>query len=75
MRFACRKCLGLASISQYQSDWERAADQARTMRKNSGAPADTSFDAPLRKPPRMRSRTYQKFWREIELWVSVGHAA
>jgi hypothetical protein len=59
-RFACRKCLGLPYVSQYQSDSERAADQARALRRKLGASAESSFYAPLSKPPRMRLRTYQR---------------
>ena len=58
MRFSCRKCLGLAYISQYQSCWERALDQRKALRKKVDALADT--DGPLLKPPRMRWRTYRK---------------
>jgi hypothetical protein len=58
-RFACRKCVGLPYISQYQTDDERAADQARALRRKFGAP-DATFFAPLLRPPRMRWRTYQR---------------
>jgi len=54
MRFACRKCLNLAFLSQYQSDWERAADQARALRKKVGMPVDATLNEPLLRVPRMR---------------------
>jgi hypothetical protein len=62
------------ALSQHQTNWERAAEQMRTLRSKLGDAKATVFDELPPKPSRMRWSTYERIMeRERQLterWLS-----